>query len=154
MELELKRFFEDRNTTLGTLSIERESPTCFTCEDQHQEYKIPGETRIPAGRYEIKYRNAGNMVKRYKKRYPWHSGMLHLQDVPGFKYIYIHTGNYQNQTEGCILVGMQATMSAEVEEESRSSVGRSRDAYAIIYNKVALHLDDGGRVFITISDGL
>ncbi len=31
--------------------------------------------------------------------------MLHIQDVPGFTYILIHTGNTDEHTSGCLIVG-------------------------------------------------
>ena len=34
-----------------------------------------------------------------------HKGMLWVRDVPGFEYILIHTGNTDEHTAGCLIVG-------------------------------------------------
>lgn len=129
MKLTLERIESDGDATIGRLSIDGES-FCYTCEDEHREEKVAGETRIPAGEYEILLRNAGGMVGAYNDRYSdvSHRGMLHLQDVPGFEWIYIHVGNDESHSEGCILVGF---------ERYGMKVGRSRDAYRALYKKVA-----------------
>jgi len=67
---------------------------CYTLEDQYQAVKVMHETCIPEGTYNIKFRTVGGFHTKYKERYGnAHYGMLHLQDVPNFTYILIHTGN-------------------------------------------------------------
>lgn len=82
---------------------------CETLEDEKRETKVKAETAIPAGQYQIKLRNEGGMHGRYKDRFPFHKGMLWLQDVPAFEWVYIHTGNTDDETAGCILVGSGQT---------------------------------------------
>ena len=55
MELTHRRFKSDSNSTIGLLSIDCMFE-CFVCEDEYRSVKVKGETRIPAGRYEIKLR--------------------------------------------------------------------------------------------------
>jgi len=105
MILRLERFVSDNEATCGLLFLD-EVYQCFTLEDQYQAVKVRNETRIPAGTYEIRLRNVGGMTKRYQKRFPdIHRGMLWLQEVPNFKWIYFHIGNKDDNTSGCILVG-------------------------------------------------
>ncbi len=109
MRLLLKRFSHGADDTLGVLYINN-SPTacCFVLEDEHREKKKHSETRIPDGEYVIKLRNTdSSMAKRYNDRFFKidHQGMLELQDVPGFSRIYIHIGNTDDDTSGCLLVG-------------------------------------------------
>jgi hypothetical protein len=146
MELLLTRFSGGEEATLGLL-FKGKDFQCYTLEDQHNEPKIPGETRIPLGRYQIKQRNEGGMIVRYKKRFDWHLGMLHLQDVPGFKYVYIHVGNKDDDTDGCILVG-DGQISNVTE---RGMVTTSVAAYQRLYESILGALSQE-EVWITIED--
>lgn len=147
MQLILARIFSGDDSTVGVLGVD-DKPFCFACEDEKRLVKVHGETRIPTGTYEIKYRDAGSMVTRYRDRYPWHKGMLHLQDVPGFEFIYIHIGNTDADTLGCILVGNGATLNGA----GGGSISHSRDAYAALYKTIARALDNDEKVEITVLD--
>ena len=82
-------------STIGRLCIGEgitEHHFCYTLEDQRQVKKVKGETRIPAGTYEIKLRTVGGFTKRYEQRFPdMHRGMLWLQDVPGVRKASTHS---------------------------------------------------------------
>ena len=79
---------------------------CYTLEDQYQAVKVMHETCIPEGTYDIKFRKTGGFHAKYSERYKnAHYGMLHIQDVPNFTYILIHTGNTDEHTSGCLIVG-------------------------------------------------
>jgi CRISPR/Cas system Type II protein with McrA/HNH and RuvC-like nuclease domain len=69
------------------------------------------------------------MTKRYAARYDFHQGMLHVLDVPGFEWIYIHTGNTDDHTSGCLLVGY-------TKNEDALTIGHSRAAYTDLYKAV------------------
>lgn len=146
-----KRISSGDEATLGTLFDVTDAPKflCYVLEDQFNEPKIPGETRIPPGRYQIKLRNEGGMIKRYKKRFPWHKGMLWLQDVPGFKWVYMHVGNKDDDTDGCLLLG-DGQISNVTE---RGMVTTSVAAYRRIYEMIVAELDTvTGEVWITVED--
>ncbi len=146
MELHLTRFKTGPMSTIGALEVDG-AFVCFTCEDRRQEKKVNGETRIPAGRYAITLRKNSPMARRYAKNYANHVGMLWLQNVPGFSYVYIHVGNDDRDTSGCILIGMDAYQTSR-----GGRVGRSRIAYQTIYPLVASAIERGEPVFITIQD--
>lgn len=146
MLLELKRYASSADSTGGLLFIDGKF-CCFVCEDEYRDVKIAGETRIPAGTFTIKLRNAGGMTKKYAARYSFHKGMLHLQDVPGFEYVYIHVGNTDDDSLGCLLVGMSAHRAA-----GENTVGGSSNAYKMIYPRIAKALLDGESVSIIIAD--
>lgn len=147
MELEMDRLISDTDATVGFLRVD-DKGECFTLEDENRAIKVMGETRIPAGRYEIKLRDAGGVNARYHLKFPdIHKGMLWLQDVPNFTWIYIHVGNIDDHTDGCILTGDSANIKLD-----KKSIGHSRDAYERLYVKVAKVLLSGEKVFITIND--
>ena len=63
---------------------------------------------MPAGTYKIELRKegGGGFHNKYKKKYgSLHKGMLHVTNVPNFEYILIHTGNSDEHTAGCLLLG-------------------------------------------------
>ena len=151
VELLLTRFSSGKEATLGNLfnvtGTEELQFLCYTLEDQYQDVKVAKETRIPAGRYQIKLRDEGGMTQRYAKRFDFHRGMLHLQDVPNFKYIYIHTGNTDDHTDGCILVG-DGQVSNVID---RGQVTTSVAAYRRLYETILGALSEGD-VWIRIGD--
>ena len=150
--LKLWRFSSREHSTLGLMVAGDPVPgkhfRCFTLEDEHRDVKVAGKTRIPEGRYEIKKRYGSPAFGHLDQKYDWHDGMLHLQDVPGFTWIYLHPGNTHEHTEGCILVGDGAKSNIPGE----GAVTNSRDAYERLYKEVSAMLDTGKRVFIQIED--
>ena len=80
--------------TMGILLIDGVF-TCWTLEDVVRPVKIPGETAIPAGRYDVRL----SLSQRFQKVLP------EILAVPGFTGIRIHAGNTQADTAGCLLVG-------------------------------------------------
>lgn len=142
MLLYLKRFAENQESTLGLLYIERDFQ-CFVLEDQYQNEKVYGETRIPEGTYEMKFRKEGDFHQRYRNRFQHsdlqHRGMIELQDVPGFEYILIHTGNEDDDTAGCLLLGDTAQNPVSM----NGFVGYSGQAYQRVYPKIADAIESG-----------
>tara|TARA_R110000796_G_scaffold24341_1_gene69428 strand:+ start:376 stop:840 length:465 start_codon:yes stop_codon:yes gene_type:complete len=152
MKLEVLRFSSDSDSTLGVLfdtTCERKF-LCFTLEDEFREVKISGETRIPAGTYNITLRTEGGFNQRYNDKFgtDFNKGMLWVRDVPGFEYILIHIGNNDNDTEGCLLVGDTQTQNIT----KNGFIGSSTDAYTRIYPPIADVLVGGGEVTITYKD--
>ena len=98
MKLKVERRFLGPDYTIGTLEVDGKY-FCDTLEDRvrdlSREKKVPGETAIPAGRYDV----VVNISPRFKRKLP------RLLNVPGFEGILIHRGNTPEDTAGCILVG-------------------------------------------------
>lgn len=131
MELTLLRFDCTPTRTIGRLSIDGVFE-CFTLEDPVREGpKIPGETAIPAGRYEVVL----DFSQRFQRR------TLHLLAVPGFTGIRVHGGVSAADTAGCILVGQNRDV---------DSIVHSQLALGALQPKVAAVLARGHRVWITI----
>jgi len=147
MNLYLSRMGYGRDSTLGRISLG--SLSFFSLEDERRDVKVPGYTCIPVGSYEIKLRKAGGLHKKYKARFPdLHKGMLWLQDVPGFEWVYIHIGNDADDTAGCPLVGELPVILPTGEFE----IGRSTPAYVALYRKVIAALEAGDRVWVHIRE--
>lgn len=153
MKLEVLRFSSQKDSTNGILfditGGERKF-LCYTLEDEYREEKVAGETRIPAGTYDLVLRKVGGFHGRYLKKYgEMHKGMLWVWDVPNFEYILIHTGNTDEHTAGCLLVGdsQQANFG-----NSNGMVGSSVNAYKRIYPSIAEAIERNEKVTITYTD--
>ena len=149
MEIAIVRKSDDKESTLGELYIDG-NLFCATMEDTYRDIKIDGETRIPAGRYAIGFRHGSPKGKHYLLKYQT-AGMIWLQNVPGFKYIYIHIGNSDKDTAGCILVGFQAITYYNV-DAPKQRVLESKDCYISLHSKVSAALLNKEEVFLTIVD--
>jgi hypothetical protein len=153
MHLELFRISSQQDSTNGILfdaTNNQRRFLCYTLEDEYRETKVMEETRIPAGTYEITLRDFGGFHKRYTERYGnMHRGMLWLREVPNFQYILIHTGNTDEHTAGCILVGDTQTQNIT---NKNGFVGSSVNAYKRVYPQIAKELVRGEKVHITIVD--
>jgi len=148
------RFSQSNDDTLSLLFLDGKFE-CFILEDEEREVKVPGKTRIPEGTYEVKLRkDASPMNDSYSEKYPeLHKGMLWLQDVPGFEWIYIHIGNKHEHTDGCLLTG--DSLSSNVEDAGGVGyVGSSGKAYKRLYAKVLEVMEKGNKVWITVSQDI
>lgn len=149
MELKSFRFSHGNEDTLGLLFVDCDFE-CYTLEDEHRTEKVRGETRIPAGVYEVGLRTVGGFHNRYLKRYgeDFHKGMLELKNVPDFKYILIHAGNDDDDTDGCILVGDTANNN----QIADGFISHSRNAYKRLYAKVIAAMERGESVHYVIEE--
>ena len=148
MKLQVVRTQFGKDATNGLLFIDGVFE-CYTLEDQYQAVKVMHETCIPEGTYDIKFRKTGGFHAKYSARYKnAHYGMLHLQDVPGFTYILIHTGNSDEHTSGCLIVGDRQQ---DLDINFNGMVGSSAVAYKKMYAKVANQLLQGKKVTIEYS---
>lgn len=129
MLITVRRIKSNLDATLSAVFVNDEFQ-CFGLEDEYREDKIPAETRIPQGVYDIRLRTVGGFHGRYSKKFDFHEGMLELVDVPNFKYVLIHIGNTDEDTAGCLLVGQGANSGSEL------SLTNSRKAYIHLYLKV------------------
>ena len=123
---------------------------CYTLEDERRALKVKGETRVPAGTYNLKLRKEGGFDARYKKKFPsFHKGMIQVMDVPNFEYILLHIGNDDSDTSGCLLVGDSQENNIIIKD---GFIGKSANAYKRIYPTIAKQLELGNEVTITYQD--
>lgn len=147
MKLRVVRYNSTDDFTLGMLLDETKDIKflAYTLEDEHREKKIAGETRIPAGTYFVTLRTVGGFHSKYQTKFgSMHKGMLWVRDVPGFEYILIHTGNTDEHTAGCLLVGNTSDV--------KGFIGDSTGAYKRIYPAIAKAIESGEQVTITYED--
>tara|TARA_R110002020_G_scaffold84376_4_gene209071 strand:+ start:152 stop:652 length:501 start_codon:yes stop_codon:yes gene_type:complete len=164
MKLEVLRISSGEDSTNGMLFLVDDTANnlhgegfrckrkflCYTLEDEKRDEKIKGETRIPAGTYEIYLRNEGGFHWKYAKRFPSiHKGMLHITNVPGFTYILIHCGNTDEHTAGCLLVGDSQENNQIVKN---GFIGKSTNAYKRIYPLIVEALEAKQPVTIVYKD--
>ena len=142
MKLLLQRRASQGDATVGHLYINGEH-ACYTLEDVVREiegapvaeWKVKGKTAIPAGIYDVELQNSPK----------YGADCLTVCDVPGFSYIRMHAGNGSQDTEGCILLGTQAT--------DRTLVGgSSRPAVAMVRSQVMAARKLGESVTIEIKN--
>ena len=152
MKLEVLRVSSDVDSSSGLVFdiTDGKKFLCYSLEDEYRNDKVMHETRVPAGTYQIQLRKVGGFNARYAKKYgDFHKGMLHVQDVPGFEYILIHTGNTDEHTSGCLIVGDSQENNQLLKN---GFIGKSVQAYKRIYPPIADALENGEEVTITYVD--
>jgi hypothetical protein len=134
-----RKIFTDAST-IGHLSTPKQK--FYSLEDRVREvegapveqWKVPGETAIPAGTYPVVI----DMSARFGKMMP------HILNVPGFAGIRIHSGNIAADTEGCLLLGWGISQAGNM-------ITNSRGALADFVAELKDILDSGEEVQITIA---
>ena len=152
MKLEVIRFSSQNDSTLGLLFdvTHGRKFLCFTLEDEARDTKVMGETRIPAGIYDLKLRSEGGYHNRFLKKFGpvFHKGMIWVQNVPNFRWILWHTGNTDEDTAGCLLLGD----SSQQNVSKGGFIGASNDAYKRVYPVIAEAILSGQRVRVKYID--
>lgn len=88
----IKRISENEHGTFGVL-IKDNIPLCVTLEDMWKDNKR-NISCIPAGMYHV--------VKHFGRKY---KDVWRIENVPNRYGILIHSGNTEEDTTGCVLVG-------------------------------------------------
>lgn len=129
----LRRTIFTDKSTIGELSLD-EKFICYTLEDTCRDHKIAGITAIPPGTYPVII----TWSTRFQKNLPL------LLKVPGYEGIRIHSGNRDQDTKGCLLVGLT---------KDKDWIGDSHKAMDIVMPIIEDGLKDGGKVEIAIIGG-
>ena len=155
MQIRVIRYNHDKESTAGLVAINHEGKghegavfECYCLEDQRQPgEKVMGETRIPAGTYKVGFQEQiTGLTKKYRSRYSWFDKHLHIKDVQGFTGIYIHVGNTEKHTMGCLLLADKAVNDPK---DYASVQETSTVAYKRFYEIVSAALKRGEEVEIT-----
>ena len=99
--------------------------------EEIQKIKIPGKTAIPRGVYEVKI----TYSPRFKQNLPI------LIGVPGYSGVRIHGGNRPEDTEGCLLPGVNDRV---------GRVSNSRYWLGLLMEKIQEAFNHGERVWMIV----
>ena len=153
MKYEVLRISSGKDSTSGMLfeiSQNKRTFLAYTLEDEQRDVKVWGETRIPAGKYKLSLRKEGGFHNRYRDKYgSMHKGMIHVNDVPGFEFILWHTGNTDEHTAGCLIMGNTQSNNRIAKD---GFIGSSVDAYKFVYPRVAAAIEAGISVEVEYID--
>ncbi len=134
MKLRLRRIALKDAYTIGKLEVWKNNQWAYLCdtiEDKvrdlnkngkfdNGEKKIPNETAIPYGTYNITMNVASPKFSNYTK-YPYsrkyHACMPRLLNVNSFDGILIHPGSSANSSSGCIIVGKNKIVGKVVDSQ-------------------------------------
>lgn len=141
MEIVVHRKWFSPTATISEVEVDG-AAVCFMLEDCVRqvdgrpvaEWKVPGETAIPTGRYRVTITPSA----RFGRNLPL------LDGVEGFAGIRIHPGNGPQDTEGCLLPGHKVI--------GPNTVGQSKLAFEGLYALIAEELRAGGEVWITVAN--
>lgn len=141
MNLHLIREPSSQAATIGRLEDDSGRWMAWTLEDVVREragvpvsaWKMPGSTAIPSGTYQLQL----TYSPKFKTVLPI------LVDVPGYTGVRIHAGNSAEDTEGCILVGL---------DRGRNWIGRSREALGIVLYQLQGAIAASELVYLTVEN--
>ena len=146
MRTKILRVAEGKQSTLSQLYID-DVFQCYLLEDKIRSVKIPKQTAIPTGNYTLRLNTWGGMNAEYRQKFPkLHKGMIEINGLPNFSFVYIHIGNTYTHTAGCPLCGFGFEL-----VNGDYQVLRSKDAYQMIYPKL-LQLAQGNENQISIEN--
>lgn len=151
LDFVLQRYSDNGESTLGLWFQRLDDYLKFqhyTLEDEERQVKVPGETRIAAGLYELKLRQELTpLTQKYRALFPkWFEWHIEIVGVPNFTSIYVHIGTFDTDTNGCILVG--DTVGGNATRKGR--ILESSIAYQRWYIPTLAHLKAGGVAWLNI----
>lgn len=153
MKIVLDRRWRKTDYTIGRLYINDEF-FCNTLEDTDRELtqdmdlrvlrnkKIPNQTAIPTGTYEITLSVKSPKFSTYNFYDEVCDGYLpRLLDVPGFTGILIHCGSNASHSSGCILVGNNTI---------KGGLTDSKETFKKLYEKLKSAKNQNEKIMIEI----
>jgi len=137
----VRRWFTEVSS-IGQLYFD-ETPFCYTLEDasRGENVKIKGKTSIPTGTYEIKI----TFSNRFQKLMPLIFNMpdMSLQNK-GIRFdgVRIHSGNTNENTEGCILVAYKKENNDKIYSSASNDVFNKLTELLKQYNHVYIEIEN------------
>lgn len=132
----IRKTFTEKST-IGEMLIDGEFQ-CFVLEDADRKLeeninaKVQGSTAIPRGTYKVTI----DFSNRFQRDMP------HIENVPQFSAIRIHSGNFASDTEGCLLVGTGIN--------GHDAISNSRAAFSAFFAKLEAAINTEEEVTIEI----
>ncbi len=146
MKAKIIRVAEGKQSTLSHLYID-DIFQCYLLEDKIRINKVPKQTAIPTGNFTLRLNTWGGKNAEYRQKFPMlHKGMIEINGLPNFSFVYIHIGNTYRQTAGCPLCGFGFDFI-----DGDYQVVHSNAAYQQIYPKL-LQLAQGKENGISIKN--
>lgn len=133
MQLDLNRFTEIKDATIGILTIDGQFQ-CFTLEDVERKKKVAKLTAIPCGTYPVKLTHSNKFSAKYKSLGLGELVPL-LIGVPNYQGIRIHMGRNAHWSEGCILVGRWDT-------KHGAEISDSYEVYKALHARLSAATDE------------
>lgn len=136
------RFFIDGKRFYETLEDKDRGLKQTDPLDHILEVKVPGETAIPSGTYEVRI----DIVSPKYAAVKWYNDlcggrMPRLMNVPGFDGILIHPLTSALDSRGCIGVGRNTV---------KGKLTSSRDTFKALYKKMVEAVERGEKITIEI----
>lgn len=143
MNIVVEEIWTTPNSTVSLLFVDQR-PIGFILEDGYRDIKVPGETRIPPGRYRVVPSIHGEKFASYSRRFG-HKFSIYVIEVPGFSGIMFHIGNTVKDTRGCMLTA------GGIELKDRDFVGtNSTVVYKLLYNLMAAALERKEEIWVDV----
>ena len=151
MKLELKRVAKKPKYTIGKLYIDGKY-LCNTIEDtdrglnqnmtldEIKKKKVYGKTAIPTGTYEVTLSVVSPKYSKsaFMQQYANGARVPRLLNVKGFDGVLIHTGNSEEDSYGCVIVGVNDVV---------GKVTHSRETFIKLYKELKKAKD---KIYLTI----
>ena len=153
MKYQIQRYSDNGESTLGLMHQVIDNKLefqAYTLEDEYRAVKIKHETCIPSRLYSVKFNRTDTpLTLKYRRKFPWFTYHLEIQDVQGFKGVYLHIGNTDDNSSGCVLLGDGANNN--IEEDG--FISNSTKAFKRFYLEASAELNEpDGRVWLEIRD--
>ncbi len=136
--VKIERFIHHPDCEISRVFV-RDKFFCFSIEDAARTTKIKGETCIPLGTYDLGTRFSPHFSPKLGHDMIW------VQNVPGYEFILIHTGNTITDTEGCLILGKTIGTLQGKDGVVRDAVLTSKPTYMEFYASVNDNIRKGGQ---------
>lgn len=164
--IQVERYKFTPDWSIGRIKV-KEKPVGFSIEDEIRQVKLHGETAIPFGAYKLGFRQS----PKFSDKFWWSDSqkilvpksklqackhikdlrphdLIWLLDVPNFQYVLIHWGNFDDDTEGCLIVGSAIGFMRNKFGEMKEAVINSQFFYKTFYEMVYPIIKEGNQTIL------